>query len=205
MQYFVIFLFSYLVGSIPTAYLVLKKTRSLDIREHGSGNVGTLNSFEVSNSKMIGVVVLLSDLIKGIIVVKFTQFYFGNDFNFVIVSLISAVLGHCYSIWLNFKGGRGLATTAGGSLFIFPLITFLWLIFWLISYTLRKHIHLSNIFSTVMVLLVSIIFGKYLNNLSFIVSNSVFIFSFSVSLLMLIILSKHISPLIEIINQKRQK
>ena len=118
----------YLIGSIPSAYLILKIFKNKDIRELGSGNVGTLNSYEVTESKLIGISVLISDSVKGILSVLIVKYGVGNEFIFLIVSLNAAVLGHCYSIWLKFKGGRGLATAGGGSLVLSPAILIAWII-----------------------------------------------------------------------------
>lgn len=204
MSILIISLVGYLIGSIPTAYIILKFRRGIDITKEGSGNVGTLNSFEVSNSKKIGIFVLFIDLCKGIITVLFVKFFFENDFTLQIIGLLFAVLGHCYSIWLKFKGGRGLATAAGGTLIISPIIPILWLIFWYIIHKWKKDIHLANIAATVLIIFSAILFVDQLNKIAFPPAEVNFIFGFSLSLLMLIILSKHIEPLKILLNKKRK-
>ncbi len=188
-------LIGYLFGSLPTAFLILKKKLGLDIRSEGSGNVGTLNSYEVSNSKKIGFSVFIIDFLKGILSVLIVREFFGNQFPFLITALLASVLGHCYSIWLKFKGGRGLATAAGGMLVVSPIVVLIWLVCWIIIYKIKNDIHLANILASISVIIMVIFFNQILNNISFFPSNSNFIFSFSLSLLMLIILSKHWEPL----------
>lgn len=185
----------YIVGTFPTAYLILKKKRGIDIRKEGSGNVGTLNSFEITNSKRIGLAVLIIDIFKGMISVVIVKYFIDDQFIYQITSLIFAVIGHCYSVWIKFKGGRGLATAAGGALLISPVIIIIWAFFWKLFHLIKKDIHLSNILATFSVIICSIIFNNSLNEISIVKADSGIIFTFSVSLLMLIILSKHIEPL----------
>ncbi len=192
----------YFIGSFPTAYLILKYNNGLDIRNEGSGNVGTLNSFEVTNSKLVGLSVLLIDVIKGIISVVIVKLFISDQFFLQMLALLFAVFGHCYSVWLKFKGGRGLATALGGILLLSPIIAVIWFVVWKIFHKYKQDIHLANILATISVILLSIIFSSSLNKLSFVKADTSFIFTFSVSLLMLIILSKHIKPLIDLLNKK---
>lgn len=194
-------LIGYLIGSIPSAYLLIKHKNGLDIRNLGTGNVGTLNSYEVTNSKHIGIAVLFFDLIKGILSVLLAKYFIEDTFKIAIISLNFAVLGHCYSIWLKFKGGRGLATAAGGSLLLAPSILFIWLAAWILIYQIRKNIHLANIFATIVVIFFTLLFNVFLSSTLFPPPESNFVFGISVSLLMLIILSKHWIPFLEIIRK----
>ena len=129
------FLFSaligYLLGSFPTAFLILKKSKGINITERGSGNVGAMNSFEVSNSKVIGLVVLVIDALKGLLSVYLPLLFFQVNFMPPAIALFFAVFAHCFNPWLNFKGGRGLATAAGGASLLFPFALVVWGILWL--------------------------------------------------------------------------
>ena len=173
----------------------------MDIRKEGSGNVGTLNSYELTNSKKIGLTILIVDLLKGILSVFIIKFFVSSDFIYPMVSLIFAVFGHCYSIWLKFKGGRGIATTGGGAMILSPAILVIWGFSWLIVKKIAKDIHVANIGATITTILGGVLFGKTLNNLTFPPANESFIFSFSLSLLMLIILAKHWQPFKEKIKK----
>lgn len=195
----ILLVISYIVGSFPTGFIILKLTHNLDIRKVGSGNVGTLNSFEVTNSKKIGILVLFIDLTKGIISVLLAKLFFPNDFLASVLSLNAAVLGHCYSIWINFSGGRGLATAAGGALFLSPAVLFIWLLSWILIKKLNPNIHIANVGATIIVILTAIFFAEPLNFITFPPAKESFIFIFSVSLLMFIILTKHLNPIKEII------
>ena len=104
----------YLLGSFPTAYLMVRLKSRVDIRKAGSGNVGTLNSFMVTKSKGVGVVVLLLDLLKGVAAVTIAPLFGASDpFLAQTVAGAAAVAGHNFPVWLGGKGGRGLATGAG--------------------------------------------------------------------------------------------
>jgi len=194
----------YLIGSFPTAYLILKR-KNIDITKAGSGNVGAMNSFEVTNSKTIGIIVLIIDLSKGILSVILVALIYPDNFVFQGMSLIFAVFSHCFNPWINFNGGRGLATTAGGIIvLIYPLL-FVWLILWAITYALKKNIHFSNISATILSLVLvfnnSELSVKYCNPTPPNSESVVFIITMG----FLIILIKHIEPLKEIIEDLKKK
>lgn len=106
-------LLSYIIGSIPTAFIFGKLYKNIDIRQHGSGNVGATNVFRVLG-KGPGIIVLLLDIVKGLIVVVFVSQLFGLTSNYnLIVLALSVVAGHNWTIFLKFKGGKGIATSLG--------------------------------------------------------------------------------------------
>ena len=199
MEYLISSTIGYLLGSFPSAFVLLKKTRGTDITKEGSGNVGAMNSFEVTNSKLIGISVFLLDFLKGIATVLIPKFIFPDEFIYPAISLLFAVFSHCYNPWLNFKGGRGLSTAAGGAAFLFPFLLGVWAVLWAIVYVMRKNIILANISSTLLSLFV--VFGtsdiavKYAfpqpvnSGLLLLVSSAVLI----------VIFIKHIEPLKELI------
>lgn len=206
MNYIFAAILGYLIGSFPTAYVITKRVYGFDIRQKGSGNVGTLNSYEVTNSIKIGIIVLIIDFLKGFGTTFLSRTLFGDTFSIISTSLFFAVLSHCFSPWLNFKGGRGLATAAGGSILISPIILFLWLLFWLIMYFLRKDIHLSNIIATLMIIFAIVFNGYSINNFTVPNSENVLIFKIIISSIMVIILIKHWTPFKEYLsNQKERK
>lgn len=206
MNYIFAAIFGYLIGSFPTAFVIIKKVYGFDIREKGSGNVGTLNSYEVTKSKKIGVLVLFIDFLKGFGVTYLSKMLLGDTFSIISISLFFAVLSHCFSPWINFKGGRGLATTAGGSVLISPIILFLWLLFWLIMYSFKKDIHLSNIIASLMIIFVVVLNGNSINNFTLPTSENILFFKIIISFIMVIILIKHWIPFKEyILKQKERK
>lgn len=111
-------LFSYLLGSIPTAYLFGKMLKGIDIRKIGSGNVGATNAMRALG-KGPGVTVLLLDILKGFAAVIFLADYFTarsgllQAQNFRLLMGLSCICGHNWSIFLQFKGGKGIAATFG--------------------------------------------------------------------------------------------
>ncbi|MBA7652527.1 Glycerol-3-phosphate acyltransferase [subsurface metagenome] len=102
---------AYLLGSVPTAYLVGKWFRGIDIRQYGSGNVGVTNLLRLT-SKRLGIPVIIFDLGKGAVMVWAAQFVGLSISQQVIVGL-AAIVGHNWTVFLRFNGGRGVLTTLG--------------------------------------------------------------------------------------------
>lgn len=132
-MYFLILLFSYLLGSIPTAYLAGKLWRGIDIRRYGSGNVGTMNVRAVLGWGA-ALPVFLLDTGKGMLAV-YSAHLFGLDGS---LALLAAVLGHTCPVWLQWQGGKGLAAAFGGLLLerqFFGILAFcgMWLGIYLFS------------------------------------------------------------------------
>lgn len=147
-EHFLSLIISYLIGSFPTAYVILKLYSNKDIRQEGSGIVGTMNAFEVSQSKIIGVIVLLLDMAKGILALILCINLFMKDVALIFVSGLGVVLGHVYPIWLKFKGGRGLAVSAGVFLLTCWIFIVIWIIIFALTYLIKRNLHLSNILAT---------------------------------------------------------
>ena len=158
LQYLLNFIIGYFVGSIPTAYLLVRWKSRIDIRHAGSGNVGAMNTFEVSGSTALGVAVLVIDLLKGVLSVLLNALFFGNEFWAMGMGGLGAIAGHNYSVWLKFKGGRGLATALGVILSLGWIFVVMWCVPWVVIYLISKDIHLSNITASIVgpVILVAI-------------------------------------------------
>jgi acyl phosphate:glycerol-3-phosphate acyltransferase len=135
----------YLVGSIPTAYLIVRRKAGIDIRKKGSGNVGAHNSYSVTQSKQIGIIVGFLDGIKGFIVAFAVGQLLGGSFLNQSTALCSALIGHNYPVWLRFRGGRGLAPAAGGMCAIGLSYTFVWCLTWFVAYKSLKDILKANL------------------------------------------------------------
>jgi glycerol-3-phosphate acyltransferase PlsY len=180
----------YLFGSIPNGYLLVKFYCRKDIRNEGSGNVGTLNAYLVSSSKLLGVMVLILDFLKGLIPVILMLFLFKFADYFILISSIFIILGHNYPVWLNFKGGRGLASAAGVFLLLnFGFVIF-WVIMWGIYYYFKKDVLASNLVATVSLAIITIIFQGYFITLSPLIHaehyNLIILFTIIISLLIVI-------------------
>src|SRR4030042_4805848 len=108
-QFFLpLIIFGYLLGSIPSGYLV-SKAKGMDIRKIGSGNIGGTNVIRALGFKW-GLLVAILDILKGVIPVYLAMRFFFFDWQIALVAL-TPVLGHIFPVWLKFKGGKGVATT----------------------------------------------------------------------------------------------
>lgn len=119
MMTFLLFVVSYLIGSISFSYLLTKVLRNEDIRNHGSGNAGATNTLRVLGKKP-AIAVLLLDCLKGILVVLVALSFTDSSLIAVLCGLV-AVIGHNYPVFYGFKGGKGVATAIG----VFAAIAFL--------------------------------------------------------------------------------
>lgn len=158
---------SYLIGSIPTAYIFGRMLKGIDIREHGSGNVGATNVFRVLG-KGPGIAVLLLDIIKGIIPLVFVPNIFGMDVGMgesalpLILIAVAAVAGHNWTIFLKFKGGKGIATTLGvliGLSMLLPslrLVLSVVLLAWLFVFLTTRFVSLSSMVAAIVLPLVMV-------------------------------------------------
>src|SRR5258706_4072210 len=139
---------AYLLGSIPTGFLVAK-ARGIDIRAVGSGNIGATNVFRALG-KPAGITVLLVDAIKGCVACRFVAF--GRSAHSEAHQMIAglfAILGHNYTCWLRFKGGKGVATSAGVLLALAPAGFVVALATFLIVLALSRYVSLSSICAAV--------------------------------------------------------
>lgn len=138
---------SYLVGSIPFAYFMVRSKGHVDVREAGSGKAGAFNAYVVTHSKVTGVVVGLLDAAKGLAAVLVTGLFFPGSFWYESLALLGAVGGHILPVWTGFKGGRGLSTTAGGMAAIGFAYTAVWCVLWVIARLFRRDILWANLAS----------------------------------------------------------
>jgi acyl phosphate:glycerol-3-phosphate acyltransferase len=113
-----VILVSYLLGSIPTALIVSRWRKGVDIRQVGDGNMGARNTFR-SLGRRLGVIVALADILKGAFAVLLAK-RLGLDLSWQCAAGVAAILGHDFPIFAQFKGGQGLATTFGTMLVLFP-------------------------------------------------------------------------------------
>lgn len=111
---------AYLLGSVPTAYLVAKWSRGIDIRQYGSGNIGASNIFR-STSKWLAIPVTIFDIGKGVLAVWVAQLLGLGVMEQIVVGL-AAILGHNWPVFLRFQGGRGMFTSLGIILILSPII-----------------------------------------------------------------------------------
>lgn len=124
-------LLGYLFGSIPFGLILVKAAGLGDIRDIGSGNIGTSNVLRTGR-KDLALATLILDAAKGAIAFALTYWIFKQSYDVALIAGFAAVIGHNYSIWLKFKGGKGVATSLGLYLVASPLVAFVTIIIWLI-------------------------------------------------------------------------
>lgn len=162
---------SYLLGSIPTAYIFTRLIRGVDIRKFGSGNVGATNAMRVLGKKA-GITVLLLDILKGVAAVIAIGNFLGPriiaipDEALRIILGVSCICGHNWTIFLRFKGGKGVATTLGvlvglaakieGLKAILGLLILTWFIVFIVS----RIVSLASVVTAVSFPIYSLIFGQ---------------------------------------------
>jgi len=156
----------FLSGSIPFG-LILGKLKGIDIREHGSGNIGATNVFRTLGKK-IGITCLLLDFIKGfvpvLIATKLTPDSTSGQTIEVVTALV-AILGHNYSPWIGFKGGKGIATSAGALTALMPVGVLLLIIVFVVVTKITKYVSVGSIATAISLPLVfllgSSLYGKF--------------------------------------------
>lgn len=141
---------AYLVGSIPTSYIFARALKGIDIRQHGSHNVGATNVARTVG-KVPGLMALILDITKGVVVVTvLTGYFYGwaGDIDFVLyrtLMALAAICGHIWTVFLGFKGGKGIATTLGVMFVITPAAMLSSGVVWLAVFIITGYVSLSSI------------------------------------------------------------
>ena len=158
---FILFLVtSYTIGSIPFGYILTLFLNKVDIRKIGSGNIGATNVLRTGNKKLAAIVLIL-DILKGYapITIFFVLYENQNIYFFSLIGLVS-IIGHIFPIWLNFKGGKGVATYIGFLLGFDFILFIIFIITWALVAIIKKYSSLASLSSLLLVTLM----GIYLNN-----------------------------------------
>lgn len=135
---------SYLLGAIPTSHLVSRLLARIDLREHGSGNLGATNLYRVLGWKY-AIPVALFDIAKGAIPVLWFAPQVSDSELFALACGIAAILGHVFSVFVRFKGGKGVATAAGVMLGLTPVALGVAAIVWMVVVLLTGYVSLGSI------------------------------------------------------------
>jgi glycerol-3-phosphate acyltransferase PlsY len=197
-------LLGYAIGSIPTAFLLVRWKTSADIRSAGSGNVGALNSFQVTRSKLVGFLVLLADLLKGVMAVLVTRMVIEEEFMCQGAAGVAAVIGHNFPVWLGWKGGRGLATAAGVMLVLGWWFVGAWGLLWAMGFALTRNVNMGNAIASALLMVASIAFPEAVGERLFtvdVLGGEVQTFALT---LFTVILAKHVEPVREYLHEKRE-
>jgi len=158
-------LLTYIIGSIPTGYLVVKIFKGIDIRTVGSGNIGATNVNRVMGTKWF-VIVLILDALKGYLLVIISNVLFVDKFFYMpALTGIAAIIGHTFTIFLKFKGGKGVATSLGVFLALAPVSIISSLFIFLIVLYFFRYISLGSITAAILFPAFVFIYGEsgYLN------------------------------------------
>lgn len=159
-----LFIVSYLIGSIPSGIIISKLFMGIDLREHGSKNIGTSNAIRVMGIKL-GILVFLLDALKGalpILLARLIANYvsdlstyvtiFGNSFNYVILFGVTAIFGHTFPLYIGFKGGKAVAASCGVVLVLTPIPGILCIFAYIIVVAVTKYASLGSSIAALVVL-----------------------------------------------------
>lgn len=136
---------AYLLGSIPFGYMLVRAATGKDIRKAGSGNIGATNAFR--SNKTIGVLTLLADGGKGYLAVTIAA-WLGAGLGWQAAAAVAAIAGHVFTVWLRFKGGKGVATGCGAYLALSPVAVGITLIVFVATALLTRYVSLASILAT---------------------------------------------------------
>ncbi|MFP7169247.1 glycerol-3-phosphate 1-O-acyltransferase PlsY [Terribacillus sp. 7520-G] len=190
MEYVLFILLAYIIGSIPSALIVGKVSYNIDVREHGSGNLGATNTFRTLGKKA-GTIVLIADILKGTIA-TILPVLFGMDLYLLVIGL-GAVIGHVYPIFARFKGGKAVATSAGIILGVNAWLFVIILASFVVVLLLSKYVSLASMTAGVVGVIVSIFIAQDV------------ILSIVLGLLAIFILYKHRQNIVRIIRREEPK
>ncbi len=157
--------FAYLLGSIPFGFIFGKILKKIDIRDHGSGNIGATNVIRVLGT-VPGTVVLILDMLKGVLAVTLLYKLFYLEQLPVSMTLfrtllaVAVISGHNWTVFLNFKGGKGVATSAGAMLALSPQIVGLSIVVWILTFLLTRIVSLGSMISAISLPVFILIFDE---------------------------------------------
>ena len=157
MEYLIIAISSYLLGSIPFGFILTKIFLKKDIRDIGSGNIGATNALRTGN-KTLGFSTLALDIGKAVLPVLYIKFNYPD---YVFIASLSTFLGHVFPIWLKFKGGKGVATYVGILFSLNLILGFVFVVSWGITFLVSKYSSLSSLIASLIVPLYLIFFKNY--------------------------------------------
>lgn len=141
------FVLGHVCGSVPSGLWLVQAFHGIDIRNYGSKNIGTTNVFRIVGPKT-AVLVLIADAFKGILAVGIMSYFFHNPLLDVVTAL-GALLGHNYSLFLGFKGGKGVATALGLLIFMMPKVAVASFGIWLLCVLLTRYVSLGSIMAAI--------------------------------------------------------
>ncbi|CCV65901.1 Glycerol-3-phosphate acyltransferase [Paracholeplasma brassicae] len=164
-----LFIASYLIGSIPSGIIVSKVFMGIDLREHGSKNIGTSNAIRVMGIKL-GILVFLLDALKGALPILLVRLMghlvgdmstyitiFNQSFNYEILFGVTAILGHTFPLYIGFKGGKAVAASCGVVLVLTPIPGVLCILAYIIVVAITKYASLGSTIAALVVLISTLV------------------------------------------------
>ncbi len=188
---------AYLIGGIPFGLLLAKKFAGVDVKSAGSGSIGATNVLRVVKetnpvlAKKLGIATLVLDALKGVVVLT-AAYFMGLDESVLWAVAVLAVLGHCFSPYLGFEGGKGIATGMGVMMFMLPVETTIALIVWLV---MAKTVRISSVSSLTGVL--ALLISSFIIHPNMVHAPVVFIIA--------ILFYKHIPNIIRVIKGEEKR
>ncbi len=156
-----VLLVCYLLGSLPSGVILARRLKGVDLRLHGSGNVGATNAFRALGLAG-GILVLAADLLKGFLAVKLAVFALAPDLLAPVVAVacgLAAIAGHNWSVFLGFRGGKGVATSFGVLLGLTPLVAAMAGLLWVAVVALTRYSSLASLAALLSVPVLMIVYG----------------------------------------------
>ena len=189
---------AYLIGTIPTSYILAMALKGVDIRKHGSGNVGATNVLRTVG-KLPAILALVIDILKGVAAVTIlSKFFYNSNIginyeSFRIILGFAAISGHIWNVFLNFKGGKGVATSIGVLFILSPKALLIWALVWFITVVITKYVSLGSIIASISLPISIAIMGMSIQMVLFTIT------------LCIINTYKHKSNIIRLINSEESK
>ena len=173
--------YSYLLGSIPFAFILTKIFLNKDLRNIGSGNIGATNALR-TGKKSLGIFTLFLDGLKAYISISITFIYFPD---YIYLSALSRVLGHIFPVWLKFKGGKGIAVFLGILFSLSIKLAVLFIICWSLILYLTKYASVSSLVSTSIIFLYSLYLKNSTESIFFFIILIIFVYAHRVNIVRL--------------------
>ena len=151
---------AYLVGALPIGYLVGRAFGIADIRRHGSGNIGATNVLRTAG-RLPALLTLVGDIVKGWSAVAVGALVSAGDPALTALSAVAAVIGNCWSIFLGFRGGKGVATGFGALLRLVPLATLPAALVWLAVTIVSRYVSLGSLVAAICVPVAALLLARY--------------------------------------------
>jgi glycerol-3-phosphate acyltransferase PlsY len=151
--------YSYLLGSIPFGYILLRTFRGQDVRQSGSGNIGATNVSRTSPA--LGALTLVLDALKGLAAVAITRIFFPGQNILLGTAALFAIAGHMFPVWLRFRGGKGVATGLGSFILLTPKTILVMVGIFVVIFLAFRYVSLASILTVALFPLLAWILGPY--------------------------------------------